>query len=57
MKTSCLKSFIVVLIAFTGLLSGCELAPFVPKPGGLDKFDPNEKKFDVDQCLSYYKLL
>lgn len=49
MKINVLKSFALGLIALMVFFSGCELAPFVPKPGGLDKFNPKAKKFDIDE--------
>lgn len=49
MKINCLKSAFLLFISLSVLLSGCELAPFVPKPNGLDKINSNEKKFDIDK--------
>lgn len=49
MKINVLKSVSFIVMSLMVFFSGCELAPFVPKPGGLDKFDPNAKQFDVDE--------
>ena len=49
MKYNCLKFFSIMIISLTVVVSGCEIAPFVPKPGGLNKYDPNAKNFDIDE--------
>ncbi len=48
MKFNNLKFIYFVFLALILVVSSCELTPFVPKPGGLDKFSPNAKTFDVD---------
>ena len=48
MKIKVLKSISLLLMSVMVFFSGCELAPFVPKPGGLGKFDPNAKQFGID---------
>jgi len=52
MKINYLKSVSFLIFSLIILVSGCELAPFVPKPGGLDKYNPNAKTFDIDEFES-----
>lgn len=49
MKSNCVKSVSFLFFSLMLMVSGCELTPFVPKPGGLDKYDPNAKIFDIDE--------
>lgn len=52
MKFNGLKFLSYLFISMIILVSGCELAPFVPKPGGLNKYDPNAQNFDIDEFES-----
>ena len=49
MKTSWNKSLILFLTSLCIFMTGCEITPFVPKPPGLGKYDPNQKEFDMDE--------
>lgn len=49
MEIKCLKSVYPLLVLLMLLVSGCELAPFVPNPPGLNKNNPNAKNFDIDE--------
>lgn len=40
-----IQGFLILLLL---VFSGCEITPFVPKPPGLGKYDPNQKEFDMD---------
>lgn len=48
MKTKAFQLIQLSLIILAFLVSGCEIIPFVPKPPGLGKYDPNQKEFDMD---------
>ncbi len=48
MEINYLKSISLFMIGLTIVISGCELAPFIPKPAGLNKYNPNEQNFDID---------
>lgn len=49
MEIKCLKSVYPLFVLLILLVSGCELAPFVPNPPGLNKNNPNAKTFDIDE--------
>ncbi|SEG44527.1 hypothetical protein [Algoriphagus boritolerans] len=51
MKSNFVKSVSFLFFSLMLVVSGCELTPFVPKPGGLDKYDPNAKIFDIEGIM------
>ena len=48
MKINVFKSPLLIFVSLL-ILTGCEITPFVPKPPGLGKYDPNQKEFSMDE--------